>query len=276
MGGPVAWLQIPVLVLGHLGVASASLVSFVVLRTLVNFVRRLGAMVSNGLGVETAVIHRAGRTDEAMRNLLMMGRGLAVYSASMAVAVVTFAQPLVSIWTGRPELYDRGVVSSLLASAVLAAPAAPIASHLTYANAARPLGIALLVQYTIGLSACAALARAYGPVGAAAGLALGEAIGQAVVLPLVAARFLIGFGYLRYFLWCLLAMTLAGIWCSGVGVGALAVFDTSRWLGFIAAGAAWTLLGFIPALALTLPGHQRELIATRLGLPGPRARKFVA
>lgn len=270
--GPVAWLQIPVLALGYVGVASVSLVGFVVLRTLVNFMRSLSMMVSEGSGFETAVIHNAGRTDEAMRNLLMIGPSLAAFSASMAVAVVAFGQPMVSIWTGRPELYDGGVVFSLLASAVLAAPAAPIASHLLYANILRPLTIALLIQYAIGLSACTVLARAYGAVGAAAGLALGEVIGQAVALPLLAARFLNGFGYLRYLLWCLLAMILAGSWCSGVGLGVLFIFDTSHWLGLIVAGAAWSVLGLVPAVALTLPAQQRRQLTTRLGLPRPHAK----
>jgi hypothetical protein len=255
-GGPVAWLQIPVLVLGHIGVASASLVSFVVLRTLVNFMRSLGTMVANGSGVETVAILHAGREEEAMRSLQTVGRGLSVFSVSLAVGVVAFGQPLVSLWPGRP--------------------AAPIACHLTYANDARPLSITLLIQYAIGLSACAALAHAYGAEGGAAGLALGEVIGQAFVLPLVAARLLIGFGFSRYFLWCLLAMTLAGIWCSGVGLGVLFIFDTSHWLGLIVAGAAWSVLGLVPAVALTLPARQREWFAARVGLPGSRARNSVA
>jgi O-antigen/teichoic acid export membrane protein len=274
--GPVAWLQVPVLVLGHVGVASASLVSFVVLRTLVNFLRGLGTMVSLGSGVEIVSIHNAGRTDEAIRNLQTVGRGLSVFSASMAVGMVTFGHPLVTLWTGREELYDCGVLFSLLASAALATPSAPMASHLTFANTPRPLSIALLIQYAIGLSACAALARTCGAVGVAAGLALGEVIGQGFVLPVLAAKHLTGFGASGYYVSCLLAMIWTAIWCGGVGLGALTIFDTSRSLGLIAAGAAWTVLGFVPAVALALPTRQREWFAARLGLPGPRARKSIA
>ncbi len=267
--GPVAWLQIPILVLGYVGMASASLVGFVVLRTLVNFLRSVGSMVSIGSGVEIAAILHAGRVEETMRSLRTVGRSLSVFSSSLAVGIVTFGYPLVTLWTGRPELYDRGVLYILLASAVLAAPAAPIASHLQLANMPRPLSIALLIQYAIGLSACGALARSYGAVGAAAGLGLGEVIGQAVALPLLAARHLTGFGYLRYLLECLLAMVLTAVWCGGVALGAVAVFDTSHWPGLVTAGAAWAVLGLVPALALTLPARQRGLLAVRLGLVRP-------
>jgi O-antigen/teichoic acid export membrane protein len=274
--GTVAWLQIPVLVLGHVGVASASLVSFVVLRTLVNFMRSFGTMISNGSAVETAAIHHTGQWNEVIRGLRTIGRGLTMFSASMAVGLLLFGQPLVSIWTGRPELYNSAIVFSLLASAVLAAPAAPIAYHLTYAIAARPFAIALLVQYTIGFSACAVLARPCGAAGVAAGLAFGEAIGQAVALPLLAARHLTGFGFSRYLLGCVLAMILAAVWCGGIGLGALAIFDASRWPGLFAAGAAWTLLGFVPALVLAFSARQRKLLAEFIGLPGLWTRKSVA
>jgi hypothetical protein len=65
--------------------------------------------------------------------------------------------------------------------------------------------------------------------------------------------------------------------CSGsVGFDVLADFDTSRCLGLVLAEAAWTVLGLVPAVALTLPARQRELLVTRLGVPRPRARKSVA
>jgi hypothetical protein len=134
-----------------------------------------------------------------------------------------------------------------------------------YVNAARPLAIALLIQLAIGLAACTVLAHAYGTEGAAAGLALGEAIGQAAVLPVLAAKLLTGFDYFRYFVWCLLAMMLAGIWSGGLALGVLAVVDTSRWAGLLAAGAAWTVFGFIPSLVIALPAGQRKLFAARLG-----------
>jgi O-antigen/teichoic acid export membrane protein len=273
--GPVVWLQIPILVLGHVGVAGASLVGFVVLRTLVNLVRTLATMVSIGSGVEIAAILHAGRVEETMRSLQTVGRSLSVFSSSLAVGIVTFGYALVTLWTGRPELYDRGVLYVLLASAVLAAPAAPIASHLMLANMPRPLSIALLVQYAIGLLACGALARSYGALGAAAGLALGEVIGQAIALPLLAAGHLTSFGFVRYYARCLLKMILVGLWCSGVGLGVLALFNTSYWPGLAAAGAAWTVLGLIPVMALTLPARHRGILAARLGLVGPWVKKHL-
>lgn len=265
-GAPIAWLQVPVVLLGHIGTAGSSIVSFVVLRTLVNFMRSLGIMVSMGSAVEIVAVHHAGQKAAVARHLRAVGSGLAVLTMAMAVGIFLFGPPFVAIWTGRSDLYNQAIVLSLLASAILAAPSVPIASHLMLANMPRPPAIALVSQIAIGLVACAVLAREHGAVGAAIGLAIGEAIGQAIVLPILAARYLEDFSYSRYLLHCVLAMGLATAWSVLVGIGVMALINTTSWLGLAVAGALWGLLGLIPPLALALPAHQREAWTRQVGV----------
>jgi O-antigen/teichoic acid export membrane protein len=270
-GGPVVWLQFPIILMGYLGVTSAPLISFLLIRTLVNFVRSLGGMLSIGSGVEIAAIHHAGRNAEVMRHLRTVGSALSTITMMLAVGVFLFAAPFLTLWTGSASFFDRGILLWLLVSAVLAAPASPIASHMMLAMMPRPVSIALMCQLTIGLAACVAFTPAYGTTGAAAALALGETIAQAIILPVLAAPALRGFGYPRYLLRCVLAMILAGSWCGLAGLGVITFIDTSSVTGFVAAATLWTALGPLPVLIVITGEHGRGAILSRL-----RAQRSIA
>jgi O-antigen/teichoic acid export membrane protein len=266
-GGPVVWLQFPIILMGYLGVTSASLVSFLLIRTLVNFVRSLGGMLSIGSGVEIAAIHHAGRNAEVMRHLRTAGSALSAITMALAVGVFLFADPFLALWTGSAGFFDHGVLLGLLVSAVLAAPASPIASHMMLAMMPKPISIALMCQLAIGFAACVAFTPAYGTTGAAAGLALGEAIAQAIILPVLAAPALRGFGYPRYLFRCVFAMILAGGWCGLAGLGAITFIDTSSFNGFVAAATIWTALGLLPVLIVIIGEQGRGAILSRLRAP---------
>ena len=53
-GAPIAWLQVPVLVISSLGLGAALLVSFTLARTLVNFAHQISDMLARSVGVEMA------------------------------------------------------------------------------------------------------------------------------------------------------------------------------------------------------------------------------
>jgi O-antigen/teichoic acid export membrane protein len=264
VGGPIAWMQIPVLLLGHAGAPSEKLVGFVIVRTLVNFIRSAGVMISVAAGVEFVGLHHAGRDDAAARGLEFFGKGLSVISGAVAAGLLVFGHFLVSLWTGRPDLYDDSVAWSLVVSAALGAPAVPISYFLTLMNVARPQSIGILAQMAVGFPICAAIAPSVGVAGVALGLAGAELIGQSVVAPVLAAKRLPRVGDASYYARCLLLMAISATWSAFVGLSTLAIFDTGRWLGLFAACGAWALLGLFPPFLLALPAGRRATVAVRV------------
>jgi O-antigen/teichoic acid export membrane protein len=255
-GVPVAWLQVPVVLLGAFAAAGTSLVSFLILRTLVNMARQFASMLSISSGIEIANTHYAGRSADVGRQLSTLGYMLSAVSAGIAVAVALFGRSFVTHWTGLPELFDPAIAIALFGSALIATPSTPLSSFAILANLPRPAAIASIVQLAVGVAACAALAAGYGATGAAIGLAAGEIIGLGVVLPMLAAR-QAGLDYLPYFARCVLVMTGVAIWTGLIGLALLAVFDTAGVLGFMAAGVLWGVLGLAPAMYASLPAAHR-------------------
>jgi O-antigen/teichoic acid export membrane protein len=263
-GGPLAWLQVPIVMMGHLGVTGTALVSFLILRTLVNFVRTLGTLLAIGSGVEIAVLHHAGRQAELIHILRKVGFGLSITSTILAAGVLVFGKQFVVIWTGQAGLYDNGTVLCLLASAVLCAPGNPISTHMMLANLPRANSIAMLVQLGIGFAGCALLTPYLGMLGAALALAAGEIVGQAVVLPLLAMRHLPNFGYRAYLRDCTLAMGLTAAWCLAIGYAVTHVIDDHSFIGFAAATLVWLLLAAVPVVLVAMGPHHRGALPGRL------------
>ena len=277
-GAPVAWLQMPIVMLGYFGVAGPQLVSFITQRTLVNFSRTLGSFMALGSGVEIAALRHSGKHVEIERYLTATGRILSVMAAGIAVGLFTFGKPLISVWTGHPDLFDPGIAAALLASAVLSAPIAPLAAHLMYSNAPRPASVSLIVQLVLGLGMSALLIPRYGALGAAVSLGAAEAIAQAVVLP-IAGNKQLGVNYWRYGAQCSFAMLCAGLWCWAVARLALILFDAGSWTGLLFMGVFWLAAGFAPSLVLVIPGRYRVLLKERaqLAVAGkPRLPKFAS
>lgn len=246
-GGPVAWLHVPVLLLSHTGTTGTALVSFSILRTLVNFARSFGTILSIGTGVEIAYLHHDGRTEDTTRHLMTVGGALSVMVAAIAAGVALFGAAFVAQWTGRPDLFDPCIAGWLIASAVIAAPATPLMTHFMLINAPKPASIALLTQLGVGLLACWMLSRQYGALGAAAGTAIGEAVAMGAVLPAMAVHH-IGINYTRYAGRCLLGMILTALWCYMVGMALHSVINIESPFGLMVASGLWGIFGVAPAL----------------------------
>lgn len=259
-GAPVAWLHVPVLLLGGLTHDGAVIVGFVVMRTLVNFARMLGAMLALAVGVELApTLHARTRTD-LLPALEPVGIVLGALNGGLAAGLVIFGSALVVPWTGEASLFDPTVIALLLAASAVATPALPLATVLMYANVPRPVAIAGLAQLGAGLAAAAILTQGFGAAGTAAGLAIGEALGLGLVLPLLARPYL-GVRWSRYFAACAFAWAVSATWCGIAAFAAGWLFNTESWLGLIAALVLWSLAGLAPALTVSLPRPQRGRIA---------------
>ena len=176
-----------------------------------------------------------------------------------------FAAPLMTLWSGRPELIDLGLLLWLLAPAILAMPALPLAAVMNYVNRPEAAAAAGLVQLAVGLTAAFLLAAPYGLLGIAAGLAIGEAIALGGVLPVLARRWIpLCGGYLHYFASCALAFTLAVGWSAGAGWAACRLVSPTILVTTAVAVLIWGLCGALPALYMSAPERYRLLIRGRL------------
>lgn len=259
-GAPVVWLQGPLLVLGLVGVSGSPLISFVVLRTLANIARSMCTMLSISAGVEIAHAHHASSRSEVVRSLTSVRLALAVLTASIAGGIMAFGSEITGLWTSRPELFDVNVVFALLVGTVFASASTPVASFLMLSQSARIPATAQLVQIGLGLTLCAALTPAYGVLGAAIGLAIGEVIASVILLPHLARSQLPELSGFGQQLELIVVAFAAALWSGFVGEGALLLFKGDWSLSMIAAAACWLLIGLLPPLVVSLPKALRRRI----------------
>lgn len=273
-GTPVAWQQAPVLIIGLLGYSGRALVSFVLARTLVNFTRQIATMLTLSVGVEVAAARYAGDGTAALRIVPEFGRLLSGAIGALSGGLVMFAAPLVTLWSGRPELVDVGVLVWLLAPAILVVPALPLAAILSYVNQPGPAAASGVLQLGMGLAAAVILSLPFGLYGIAAGLALGEAIALGAVMPMLARR-KIGLkegglkdgGYLVYLSMCVMAFGTAAAWSAAAAWGALWLIAPATMPGLLGAGIIWAAIGLLPALYASSSAGYRSIMRKWLSSP---------
>lgn len=266
-GAPTAWLQLPVVMLGTIGATGASLVSFILLRTLANFARQVSSMLSLSSGIEMANIHYSGQGSDVARELQLLGRILSAVSAGMVAWIALYGETFVLLWTGRADLFDVTIAASLFGAMLATSPASPIASFAVLGGFPRATAAASTVQLAVGLSACALLAGPYGVPGAAIGLAIGEIIGIGLVLPLLTARHT-GLRYMRYAGECILSMAVVALFSLGVGAVLAFALAAETKFGVLVQTGLWCCLGLVPGIYFSLPELHRakvlELVCTRV------------
>lgn len=258
-GMPVAWQTVPVLALGHLA-ETGQIVSFVLIRTLVNLARQIGSMLSISAGVEMSAALYAGRNGEVVRGLNAVGALLSGATASLTVLILGYGDAFVHMWSGGRASFDAPIAIPLLLATIVATPATPVASLLMLGHGPRLLALAQLAQFCIGVGLCVALAPWLGAQGAAAGLAAGEIAAFGGLLPLLAAA-VIGLDLRGYYTACLLASVRSALLTGAVVMLARLGLpqDTPALMGLSAMLSG--LLGFLPSVVLSLPASQRARLA---------------
>lgn len=268
-GAPNAWIQLPVIALGALQIAATQIVAFVLLRTLVNFVRQIVQMLSLAAGVELANLLHADNREAALRHTKALGVLSSVLTIVGVVGLYIFVTPLMRIWTGRPELADASTLSWLILAAVLVAPSIPLAAVSMFGGNPRASAIANIAQLVCGLPLALEGARAFGAAGLAAGLASGEIIGQAIVLPMLARSSLGSFDWLSHLGRCALSAAASGAWSLAAGLAVVRIVGTASLLELALSTVLWGVLGAGPALLLGIEPQQRETVgrlARRIGV----------
>lgn len=265
----VTQLQGPVLILGATHAGSATLVGFVLARTLVNLTRQIVIMLSLATGVENAHEHHAGNAATAIRGLFALGRFAMTTTVAGAAAILLLGEGFVTLWTGRPELFDRPAAAWLLAGVVIAAMTTPLATLLNFLNEQRTTAISGAMQTSTALAAIFLLAPAFGGAGAAAGLFLGECVSAALVLPRLLSRASLAFDYRAYAACCCGAAARAGAWMGCACAAAWGLGDLRQPGVLAGATALVAAFGVAPALlsGLTASERARALAFTRASRP---------
>lgn len=271
-GTPVVWVQAPVLILGTLGLGGASLVSFLLARTLVNFSQTAADMLGRSVGVETATALHLGEKEHPANTLSDLGVCLSGLAGAIVGGLMIFGVSIIGYWSGNPELFNFWIFFWLLVPSMLVTPTLPFRNLLEFANIPKPVASARLVQIFVGLVLCYGFARTHGVTGAAAGLAIGEMIGLGTFLPIVGYRH-ITTGYLRYFFSCLPRFLLAAAWSALVAWLILEAVGAHYFTAFIISGLGWGIVGFLPALVLAVPQDKRTALLIK-GMRLVRTQKF--
>jgi O-antigen/teichoic acid export membrane protein len=267
-GAPSAWLHVPVIALGFLTAAGSQIVAFVLLRTLVNFARQLVSMLSIAAGVELATLIHAGDRESAARQLKHLSLLSCVMTISVAVGLYIFGSPVLRLWTGRGELFDPWLLSWLLVAAVVSAPSMPLAAITMLGGNPRSGAIAALVQLGLGLSASVVAGHAFGVTGVAAGLAIGEIVALAIVLPMLAARPVVGVDWAAHLTRCIPPTLISGAWCAVVGFVVTSVVETGTLLMLLLSAGVWASIGAAPCLLLALDVEQRQALLRTMSRKG--------
>jgi hypothetical protein len=263
-GAPVAWLHAPLIVLAQLGAGAGTIVGFVVARTLANFARQLGTMLSLSSGAEAAPALHLEDFAQAARHVVLVGIPLCSVTGALAAALLVFGPSVVTVWTGRTDVFDASVLAWLVVGISAASPAQPLASLMMLGDRPRPVAHAGLVQLAVGLTACAALTASFGVAGGAAGLAAGEVLGGLILLWRTAG--VIGIDTSWYLVRCLIAMAGAGMWSLGIALALAAVIDPQSATGLALCGLVWGLLGLLPSAVIALLAAQRDARALTMGV----------
>jgi O-antigen/teichoic acid export membrane protein len=145
-------VQIPVIVIGAAGAVTGALASFVLLRTLSNFVRQLMQCFTYILGMELARLSAEGKADLCRKTYRLAGRFLACLLGLTCGGLLGVGQELVAFWSGKSNLYDPLLLGVMLLP-LIATPTAQLASQmLTYASRPGPLATAIVSHAIVALA----------------------------------------------------------------------------------------------------------------------------
>jgi O-antigen/teichoic acid export membrane protein len=269
-GAPLAWLHVPILLLGAFGYGGASLVTYVAQRTMVHFGRSIVNMLSMGMTVELTGHFHKRQFIELGRIINAMGRIIASTIGIVVSAIFCFGSTLVAVWTGRPDLFDPVILFWMLTPAIIVAPALPLSGLCMYANRPQFLAVAYAVQLGIALMLAYPMVYNFGVAGLAISLAAGEILGMGILLPVLFVG-KIDFRYLPHAIECMLVSIAACFWGSLVAWLLLSTFGSLSVAKLGVVLAIWTGMAVPPVLYISLPTPHRARLRAAFSRVLPRA-----
>lgn len=143
----VVMVQLPVLIIGsETSAATGVLASYVLLRTLNNFLRTVIAKFTFVLAMELARLRTQRRDDLFDASYRLITRAVACVFGLMAGMLLGFGPDLMRLWVGNPALFDP-LILLLMLLPLIVTPTVQIASpYLTFASRPGPVASAVILQ----------------------------------------------------------------------------------------------------------------------------------
>ncbi|MFC4293986.1 lipopolysaccharide biosynthesis protein [Novosphingobium tardum] len=195
---PGLWLQsmfmtlyatLPVMAIGALTAAPALIAQFVLMRTIANFVRQILQMFANVFGIELARRHAVGDHAGFAQVFGETNRFLAVQTAVATGALFVLGQPLFTVWTGKPELFDETMLLFAVLPPVLMPATMLSIEALAYANRPWPIVRGRVVQLVVSVALFFVLPAQNPALRMTEALAIGEIVGLSFPLMIAIGRF---------------------------------------------------------------------------------------
>ncbi len=178
-GTNVLLVNVPLLVLPHLGPAAGAIALFLLLRTVINMARQLSGSLAISVGIELSQLSLS-TLDQALvrQQMLRLTRLTTVANSAGIGALFWLMEPFVPLWSGGALRMDPLLAVIFGCGFLLSIPFSITATFLNFIGDAQIGAISRLVTAVISICVAIALAKPLGVHGVAAGLAVGEAIGM--------------------------------------------------------------------------------------------------
>ncbi len=171
----VAIIHLPVILLGLIpNLPPASLATFTTSRTLTGVVRQFCSSFARSNGIEISRLLAPEHGPQMRRVFLLGSATIAVLAALGMGGLLPIADRVLTIWTGKPELYDPAVLSLFCILAVLSAQLQLPMVLPQFTNTARIMAVPLFLQVSLlaVLGFCAS--HLYGAPGMVIALGIAE------------------------------------------------------------------------------------------------------
>jgi O-antigen/teichoic acid export membrane protein len=263
----------PNLILANSGAPQGAIALFSTTRTIAGVARQLPYQFAHPAGVELAGLLARGDRKGLSRVYESASRALAIVVGMLSGATMAAAPLVMMLWTRGKVVYDSDLMLLLVGTTVICAPAQVAYTLLWYGGYPGRLNKALIFSTGIAMSLALLLAPRFVTLGVATGLGVGEVVGIAVYMSLLADRLLerrVGTGLLKNFWMSLLSFSTSA--ASGYVVREL--IDPRGWVGLLEFGVAWAILAAIGVYWLLLNGQQQARItAAVIGIARMRGAK---
>lgn len=262
LASPVATTIIvngPNLILANSGAAQGAIALFTATRTIAGVARQLPYQFAHPAGVELAGLLARGDREGLARVYASASRALAKIVGVLSGVTLVAAPLVMTLWTHGKVAYDPILMLLLVGTTAVCAPAQVAYTLLWYGGYPGRLNKALIFSTGLAMGIAALLAPWFGARGVATGLGVGEVIGVAGYLSLLADRLLerkSGTGLLRNF-----SITVLSFLSSAAsGYLLYWLIEPRSWFGLVEFGLAWAIPAATAAYWILLSGPQQARV----------------
>lgn len=257
------WNVAPPLIIAHIAGSGPLVASFVLVRTLANSLRQIPAMFATAACIEIARSHFENAHDIIPERLLQTGKMTCALSGLMAGFLLGFGDVVISLWTGKPELYNPILLALFVVPLLIIAPAVPFHQFLHLGNFPRQIGTARILQLLLMLSCVIPMTLAFGVHGCALGLAVSETVSVGGYLLVVGLR-AGGVRPVHYLSRCIFVVFASASISWGIAAGIKHLVADDSPLGLAVSVSGWGVVAAFPLVWSVVPDTLRRRATDRI------------